>query len=322
MGKAKVHLEARTKEERVEMRKRLGSLQSLTVQPATKKRYDKALDRFFDFLKFENLELPRQKVQMDSLVADYLEHLWASGEGRALAADTVAGLQNLEPHLKNNLPTVWRLLKVWSQHELPNRAPPMPETVVHAIVGRALLKEDLSFALSVLLAFYGMLRTGELFNVRPQDVQVCSANGPAVLSLGLTKSGKRQGAAESITVSVFDVVRRLYHWKLNARKPLIMSARQWRSQFAEALQELGLDSFEFRPYSLRRGEQFRGTWKETQEVAKKGAADSSEDLRQLLRPRALKSWLPPAMLRRLAFHFIENEPAFKEEEQVAFWVTW
>lgn len=52
------------------------------------------------------------------------------------------------------------------------------------------------------------------------------------------------------------------------------------------------------------------------------AADSSEDLRQLLRPRALKSWLPPAMLRRLAFHFIENEPAFKEEEQVAFWVTW
>lgn len=52
------------------------------------------------------------------------------------------------------------------------------------------------------------------------------------------------------------------------------------------------------------------------------AANSSEDLRKLLRPRALKSWLPPAMLQRLAFHFIEHEPAFKEEEQVAFWVTW
>eukprot|EP00435_Cladocopium_sp_Y103_P018556 s1332_g4.t1 len=36
---------------------------------------------------------------------------------RALASDTVAGLQDLEPHLKGHLPTVWRLLKVWSQNE-------------------------------------------------------------------------------------------------------------------------------------------------------------------------------------------------------------
>ena len=150
MPKAKAHLEGRTKEERINQRKRLGSLQSLTVQPATKKRYDKALDQFFDFLRFEGMELPKQRVQMDELVAEYVEHLWATGEGRALASDTVAALQNLEPHLKNHLPTVWRLLKVWNQNELPNRAPPMPETVVHAMAGRALLKEDPEFAFRVL----------------------------------------------------------------------------------------------------------------------------------------------------------------------------
>ena len=114
MPKRKVHLEGRTREERIQKRQRPGSLHSLTVQPATKKRYDKALDKFFDFLKFENLELPKQKIKLDDLVADYIEHLWSSDEGRALASDTVAGLQNLDPHLKNSLVTAWRLLKVQS----------------------------------------------------------------------------------------------------------------------------------------------------------------------------------------------------------------
>lgn len=253
MPKKKVHLEGRTKKERIEQRQQLGTLQSLTVQPATRRRYDKALDKFFDFLRFENMELPTQRTKMDGLLADYVEHLWASGEGRALASDTVAALQNLEPQLKNHLPTVWRLLKVWNQNEIPNRAPPFPETVVHAMVGRSLLKDDPAFALSLLLGFYGMMRTGELLNVRPQDVAISGQAGPAVISLGLTKSGKRQGASESITVSVFDVVRRLLAWKLTSKKSLVLSASKWRAQFAETLTELGLEEFQFRPYSLRRG---------------------------------------------------------------------
>jgi hypothetical protein len=125
--------------------------------------------------------------------------------------------------------------------------------VVHAIVGRALLKDDPEFALSILLGFYGMMRAGELLNVRPRDVAVSEPTSPAVLSLGLTKSGKRQGAAESIAVSVFDVVRCLYQWKNLSHKALVQSSSQWRTKFSETLTELGLQSFEFRPYSLRRG---------------------------------------------------------------------
>ena len=79
MGKRKAHIEGRSKEERVAQRKQLGSLRSLTVQPATKKRYDMALNRFFSFLDYEHLTLPKQKVQMDSLLAEYIEHLWSSG---------------------------------------------------------------------------------------------------------------------------------------------------------------------------------------------------------------------------------------------------
>ena len=213
MGKKKIHLEGRTQAARIEQRRQLGSLRELAIQPSTKKRYDKALDKFFEFLRFEGISLPKQRTKMDDLLADYLEHIWSSGEGRALASDTVASLQHMEPHLKGCLISSWRLLKVWAQNEMPNRAPPFPEVVVHAMVGRALFLEDPDFALSILVGFYGMMRTGEVLSLLPRQVQVTSDDGPAILSLGLTKSGKRQGAEESITLTVFDVVRRLREWK-------------------------------------------------------------------------------------------------------------
>ena len=178
MVKTKAQLEGKSREERVEQRRKLGSLQSLAVQPATKHRYDAAINKFLDFLKSEQFALPKQRSKMDDLLAEYIEHLWSSGEGRALASDTLAGIQNLEPHLKGSLPTVWRLLKVWSQNGLPNRAPPLLETALHAMVGRALFQGDSEFALSLLLGFYGMMRTGELLSVSSKNVSSQTHNHP------------------------------------------------------------------------------------------------------------------------------------------------
>ena len=96
------------------MRSQLGSLRNLTVQPATKVRYDKALTRFFDYLKDEGVDLPKERARMDDIVSEYVETLWSQGEGRALAADTVAGLQNTQPSLRGHLPGTWRLLKAWN----------------------------------------------------------------------------------------------------------------------------------------------------------------------------------------------------------------
>jgi hypothetical protein len=253
MPKRKAILEGSSREQRIEQRRNLGSLRSLTVQPKTKKRYDLALEKFFSFLAFEKITLPRQRSHMDDLISDYLEHLWSEGEGRALASDTVAALQDAEPHLKGHLQGSWRLLKVWSQQEIPNRAPPLPEVVLHAMVGQAIMRQDPQFALSLLLSFYGMLRTGELLSLLSRQVEVSSDDGPAVISLGMTKGGQRQGASESITVTVHDVVRRLRVWKASPKVKLTESPKAWRGKFAESISALGLTSFQFRPYSLRRG---------------------------------------------------------------------
>ena len=153
MGKVSRHVEGRTREARIAVRKKLGSLQSLTVQSRTKKRYEAARQGFYSFLKANSLTLPSKREELDPLVSEFIEHLWASGEGRVKANDAVAGLQDLDPKLRGQLPASWRLLKTWSQNEVPNRAPPLPEGVVHAMVGHALLNNQENFALSLLLGF-------------------------------------------------------------------------------------------------------------------------------------------------------------------------
>lgn len=49
-------------------------------------------------------------------------------------------------------------------HEVPTRAPPLSESVL-AMVGWAITQEHYTFALSLLVAFYGLLRTGELLAI-------------------------------------------------------------------------------------------------------------------------------------------------------------
>ena len=253
MPKRKAKLEGRTKEERKKVRKDMGSLRSLTVQPATKKRYTEAVDKFLQFLNREGLHLPKERCKLDSLTSEYLEYLWSEGEGRALASDTLAGLQDQDPRLKGQLPATWRLLKVWHTHEVPNRAPPLPERVLQAMVGYCLFHQKPLFALSLLIGFYGMMRTGEVIGLRRTQIEVTREDGPAVISLGLTKGGKRQGAAESVSLSVHEVSRRLLQWKRSGCAVLTGSAAQWRAEFSRILVALKLESFEFRPYSLRRG---------------------------------------------------------------------
>ena len=103
-------LEAQKPEDRAKQRQKLGTLRELTVQPTTRARYNVATDAFLNFLKAEKLELPGNKKDMDPLVCDYLKHLWASGAGHALASDTLAGLQDLQPDLRSRLPGAANIL--------------------------------------------------------------------------------------------------------------------------------------------------------------------------------------------------------------------
>ena len=247
--------EGATPQERAQKRQALGTLKQLTVQPSTRHRYEKAVDNFLLFLKNNNLSLPSERDLLDPLVCDYLEHLWSSGAGRALASDTVAGLQDFHPKLRHKLPGSWRLLKTWAINEAPNRAPPLPEHVVHAMCGWACFHGHYSFGVSLLVGFYGMLRTGEITNIRKSDFAEDVNQRKILLSLGLTKAGKRVGAAESVVLGFDVVVTVLKHWLTLAKGRGLMTPApaKWRTLFNQCIEGLRITSYGFRPYSLRRG---------------------------------------------------------------------
>lgn len=149
----KRHLEARAEEEREKPRKTLGTLRQLTVQPVTRARYRQARDEFYAWLSNENLILPTSAYQLDLVVSDYLEALWAVGKGRSVGSTILAALQDQQPHLRGKLKLSWRLMKTWVTHEIPNRAPPFSADVLHLLVGYALFKEWHQFALSFFAGF-------------------------------------------------------------------------------------------------------------------------------------------------------------------------
>ena len=206
-------LEGHTKEDRKKQRQALGPLRGLTVSEKTQQRYTQARSKFYDFLSHNGLELPHRRDKFDPLLSEYIEHLWSEGEGRGLASDTVAGLQDLDPKLRGQLPQTWRLLKTWHVQEVPNRAPPLLETALFAMVGWSFFHGHVGFGLSLLLGFYGMLRTGELLGLKSNDMSMSGPKSVTVISLGLTKSGKRVGAAESVTITSGPALKWLWQWK-------------------------------------------------------------------------------------------------------------
>ena len=111
-------------------------------------------------------------------------------------------------------------------------------------------------ALAVYLAFRCLLRTGELLALKAKDIVIPPKSASAVLYLGLTKTGQRNPHAGTVTFTDLPLAHRLRLWKgaVPSHTPLVpWSAPKFRSKFKAALQEAGLASYLFKPYSLRRG---------------------------------------------------------------------
>lgn len=123
------------------------------------------------------------------------------------------------------------------------------------MVGWCFFKGYITFGISLIPGFYGMLCSGEIIGLLGSHITVAPQDSQVLVSLGLTKGGRRQGAAESVVVGVELAVKLVRAWKLKAPATarLATSPGKWRSLFSECLEALQLSQFQFRPYSLRRG---------------------------------------------------------------------
>ena len=120
----------------------------------------------------------------------------------------------------------------------------------------ALTSNDFRFGLLLLLGFELFLRTGELLLLRIQDFLFGTSTRSLVINLGLTKSGKRRGLPEQVTLRnprlivlcrlvLADVEPGEYVFP---ERPCV-----FRDKFRTALEQQGIQDLGLRPYSLRRG---------------------------------------------------------------------
>ena len=138
-----------------------------------------------------------------------IEELWEEGDSGYLAQDSLASL-HYEPQLKRKLMQSWHLIRAWQQHEVPSRVPPLTPTTLAVLAGW-LHQHVPELGLAVALAFHGLLRTGELFSIKNQDI-ICSKD-LVVVNLGSTKMGVRNAGVESTSLRHETLSLMLQAWK-------------------------------------------------------------------------------------------------------------
>ena len=221
----------------------------------TLRRYENAVRLFFAWMAACVGQMPERAGSLDAVLADYAEVLWEEGESRSLLGDTLSGLSHFIKMLKGRLPDAWRQHDVWNKLEPAKRATPLTLPILLSLVGVALAWEDHAIAAGMLVAFQGLLRTGELLGLVKADFSFDLKKGQVVINLGLTKGGKRRNESEEVLVRDRTLTALLF-LILEKKRPgdrLMPAEKVFRARFAEYLQYLQLHGLNFKPYSLRRG---------------------------------------------------------------------
>ncbi len=242
----------RTKAERISERSKV-LLWDAAITKKTQDRYYIGLSKLLPLLQSVGSTL-----QIDDVVADWVQKCWEDGESLHIVNDGLCGLHHYQPWTKTLVPTAWKLFKVWRRVEAPNRAPPLTAQIVHAMAMYALNHNNLVYAGLLLLGFFALLRTGELLQVRPVDLLLTDAQG--IISLKDTKTGLRNAAQETVGFDdplTLEILRALKASRIsegNSNVPIwLRSAQSFRNEFYHHCKRFDLQTFEFRPYSLRRG---------------------------------------------------------------------
>ena len=152
-----------SQEDRKRQRAQIGKLRHQVISRKTEDRYQQCFNEFRMFHNFNlNFVLPPLPV-FDDMVSEYIEHLWESGAPKSAANYVVAAIQFYRPETKHHLTWSWKLVKVWNQLEVPQRATPLTPELLMAFAGQAFKWQQWELGWLLVVGFTLFLRTGELF---------------------------------------------------------------------------------------------------------------------------------------------------------------
>ena len=247
-----------TKTERREVRKQVGKLQNQVVSNDTRGRYHEAFAAFCRFAGMNLQQLASDVTKIDTVLASYIEFMWEDGEPKSYANDAAASVQFHIPAAKRHLQFSWKLIATWNKLEMPARVTPLSPSMAMSFAGLMYEWGYPSVGNMIMVAFSCFLRTGEMFQIRRQDVVLPrNQQQGAIIFLKDTKGGQRKQLQwEKVTVYeqvALDCLRSLCTSKKGAELLLDLSVYRFRAIWKEAVMALKLEAFKVQPYSIRRG---------------------------------------------------------------------
>jgi len=219
----------------------------------TQVRYYGALKKMVRFV-----ELAKSEDHLDVLLCQWIRKMWRSGEPLLTIGDGLSALHFFQPWTRRKIPHSWKLFAVWRKIEVPARAPPLTWSLVGSMASYEWEQENYEMAVLLLVSFHCLLRTGELLSLTVADIALGA--DAAVISLKGTKTGIRHNADEAISVTD-PIVLEFLRFMVLLRQDLgttalpiwSQTAAKFRCRFKTLCDLMGLQQFNFRPYSLRRG---------------------------------------------------------------------
>jgi integrase len=222
----------------VDLSRKPNTLLLACVKVPTQNRYSKTIALFLEWLFSSNGGCQPSTIiriiELDALLAQYLQYLYSSGNGKGIAACTIAGLVAFHPEIKWSIP-------------LSRRCLPWGLTVLLAGI-MSCQRDEVSYGICTLVGFDCYMRPGELLAVKTCDVvfagdaRLESSFKGAMIRLPRTKT--------DIVLLLRVMVEDALEEKRVALWPFTIN--QWRRAFYNARDTLGLSS-KFVPHSLRHG---------------------------------------------------------------------
>ena len=137
-------------------------LKEVGVTKLTLQRYTKAVNSFVAWRHFNNIPVARGAQALDNQVGEYFNFLYQSYRPLHHAGDCLSGLKRLYPFTRRLLDTAGLYYKNWVRVTKRRKALPLSSKLVRGMAAVAVGQGNLGFALSLLIAFLGLLRTGEV----------------------------------------------------------------------------------------------------------------------------------------------------------------
>jgi integrase len=163
------------------------------------RRYKVAVQRFFQWRKSAGFSLPNSLSQLDFQASEFINYLYLDERPLGWAGDFVAGIKRLYPRCRKHLDTTGAYYKNWSKATVRVRALPFTPDFVRGLASLALIDKKPRLAAGFLVAFAGLLRIGEVIQLRASNVN-CLRPNFSILSFPHSKGAQMKGQTETVII--------------------------------------------------------------------------------------------------------------------------